>query len=185
MLTTTCSQFTKIFLELIKNQQEFNDRGIISFFPINTTMSINTPEQKEVDKLILEQERQVYKAIRLFSRKDYLDSITVCSSFVENINEFMRCLEIVTAGKCFTGPYNAIIENDKFEGMFPLRFNMEKGGNMYEWICAYIEQSLLNYYLNNERIIKEQSFEEYEQLGLLWRDLEHQERIAVSINKLR
>eukprot|EP00826_Nyctotherus_ovalis_P035974 TRINITY_DN3141_c0_g1_i2.p1 TRINITY_DN3141_c0_g1~~TRINITY_DN3141_c0_g1_i2.p1 ORF type:complete len:239 (+),score=35.67 TRINITY_DN3141_c0_g1_i2:60-776(+) len=182
LFTMTSPSFTKTFLELLKSHQEFSEHGVISFFPKNETVVIRDAKETRRDKVISEQEKMLYRAVRVFSKESYLDSVTVCREFVENVEDLMKCLVNVTTNKCFTGPFRVKCGDIAFKERFPRRFKVKMGGSIYEWIGAYLEQSLIQYYLSNEQTKDENLFKEYEELAWLWRELDQAEREAVTLH---
>lgn len=104
--------------------------------------------------------------MRLFSRCACLDSITVAHKFVEDIKFLLECFTVISKGKCFLSTPTANLyskhnkkskkctiqagvrncHNSLFQ-CFPQWFTPNKGGTIYEWICAFLEYTLLSKYL--------------------------------------
>lgn len=102
--------------------------------------------------------------MRLFTYKDFLDSLTVSYKLLENPKELFRCFDKISQGNAFTNnksqeEYRAILKHakrpPKSKGqqeedpkvkllrLFPCWFDAEKGASVYQWICAFMEESLV------------------------------------------
>jgi len=109
-------------------------------------------------------EKQIYSSVRLFTNKEFLDSLTVSYKLLENPKELFRCLDEISQGHAFTKnktqeEYKAIVKNAKrlskskpqqeedpkvkLLRLFPFWFNTDKGASVHQWICAFLEESLV------------------------------------------
>jgi len=166
IFTETCPDFLKLFREVLRRHNDFGGRATISAIPQAATITILVNQQMPSLKIktIAEQEDLLYKSVRLFSKNEYLDSITITRKFAENVNSLMECFNKISGGQCFqTSPgikqtfYHKNSKNDTASfskskhstqiinsyDNFPPWFNSGVGGTIYEWLCAFYEQIIM------------------------------------------
>lgn len=127
-------------------------------------LEIKRQEFWKREKADPEQEKLLYSSVRLFSKDDYLDSITVCRKLVENVGGLMECIEVISGGRSFWNPSSAKegAANRNSRGAasepakkpqcptihdkFPHWFSASEGGTIYEWLCAFLEETIVHKY---------------------------------------
>ena len=164
--TETCPEFTKLFLEVLHRHQDYGGRSIISVVPQSTSISIGVDQQEsgKQEKISSQPESLLYASVRLYSKETYLDSITVCHKFLENVEQIMECFSTLSASQCFLHHSSTTSKQQSFHKSgkssctdhtksklvlydnFPQWFKLGTGGTIYQWISAFFEQTLLNKY---------------------------------------
>lgn len=103
------------------------------------------------------EETKLVEEIRLFSRRDYLDSLTITSELAKSVFGLMNCIQVVTKDQAF-----AMKERDKRRetgdpkinsgrgvlGMFPSWFEPKVGHTIGQWVAAYLEGLLTERHLH-------------------------------------
>ena len=172
VLTETCPDFTRVFREVLQRHQDFRGRATVSALPQSTSMSIVVCQQEawKRERAPIMEEETLYKAVRLFSKNEYLDSITVSRKLVNDVGIVMNCFGAISEGQCFQTPNGSSAAKQAFyhknsKGLFcdgsssgkskhgsqnsavydnfPQWFNPGLGGTVHEWLCAFFEQILL------------------------------------------
>ena len=159
-MTETCPNYTTIIRQILGKHNSFKERITISIIQKSehVSMEIRPQEFWKKEKVNNEQENLLYDSVRLFTKNTPLDSITVIRKFVENPGSIMECIESVSSGKAFWNPSitkqklsgNFKITNNDGEKLknkiydnFPNWFSPVEGGTIYEWLCAFFEQTIL------------------------------------------
>ena len=114
--------------------------------------------------MLKESQKTICSGIRLFSNRSYLDSITVVYKLLENPKELFKCLDVISNGNSFTNnksqeEYKELIKTTKrqtkaksqqtegpekkYRQLFPRWLNPSKGATICQWICAFLEESLV------------------------------------------
>lgn len=103
-------------------------------------------------------EASILGAVRFFSKVALNDTLTVEYNFVENVNALIKCFTILSKGKCFLSipTVRYFISNKRgekshnssiiFLQCLPLWFSPNRGGTIFEWLCAYLEYILVSKY---------------------------------------
>lgn len=107
----------------------------------------------------------VYSNVRLFAYKEFMDSLTVSYKLLENPKELFRCFDEISQGNAFTNnksqeEYRTIVKNakkptkskeqqeedakGKLLQLLPRWFDTEKGASIHQWLCAFLEESLVS-----------------------------------------
>ena len=191
-MTRTEPEFVKRFVELVKRNKEFEGGAVLTVSSVDLSITAKPREELKVKKINLDKEKQIYKAVRLFSKKNHLDSVTVTPSFVENIRSLIVCIEIISNGESFVIPIEQAKDTSHnktkccssgncFYGVLPARLNPHIGRTIYEWICAFLEQSLILSYLQAKTVQSIDVFNNYQQLSLFWKNLNQVDRVKVLI----
>jgi hypothetical protein len=103
-----------------------------------------------------------FSALRIFSVKSAFDTLTVTHKFVEDLKFLLECFTVISKGNCFLsvptaklyGRQSGASKANSKVGVrntslhvfqcFPQWFTPQKGGTIYEWICAFFEYILLS-----------------------------------------
>jgi hypothetical protein len=150
----------------LEKQREYEGR--LSISAVNKLKSIEIEVRRQEiwkkEKASPEQEELLYNSVRLFSRDSYLDSVTVCRKFVENVGALMECIEVISAERSFWNPSTSKegASHKNSRGMngknnkkpqvftiynkFPHWFSPTEGGTVYEWLCAFLEEQIVYKY---------------------------------------
>ena len=168
VLTETSPSFTQIFRLILEKQREYEDRLTISAINKSKLIEIEVKRQEiwKREKASPEQEEFLYNSTRLFTKNSYLDSITVCRKFVENVGALMECIEVISAERSFWNPSaskeggfhknsrgmngesNKKSQTFTIYNKFPHWFSASEGGTVYEWLCAFLEEVIVYKYFS-------------------------------------
>eukprot|EP00826_Nyctotherus_ovalis_P061215 TRINITY_DN8689_c0_g2_i8.p1 TRINITY_DN8689_c0_g2~~TRINITY_DN8689_c0_g2_i8.p1 ORF type:complete len:735 (+),score=165.51 TRINITY_DN8689_c0_g2_i8:1107-3311(+) len=196
-MTRTAPEFTRCFTELLRRNKEIEGGAILTVSPADMFIVAKPREELKVKKINRDQEKLMYKAVRLFSKKDFLDSVTVVPGFVSKTRALMVCIEIISNGKSFVVPVEAAKDCarpnpsyskgkhssiTRFYDTLPVRLDPHAGRTIYEWICAFLEQSLIQNYLESSRtkVVKAaEAFDSFQGISLFWKNLNQIDKVKV------
>jgi len=103
--------------------------------------------------------------VRLFSQHESLDSITLAHGMVNNPSDLFECLEVFSGGQAFLNARRSesyqesskivkkfyktqpgTLTAETVDLLFPERFKSSNGGTIHQWICAFLEETLISRY---------------------------------------
>lgn len=114
-------------------------------------------------------ENEIINSVRLFTFKDLMDSITVSHRLLDDPGLLFDCFRLFSNGHCFCAKqtlaecrnsYTTKIltkkapkkggkdkegssELEQYTKLFPSWFNPNKGGTIFQWVTAFLEQLLI------------------------------------------
>ena len=168
ILTETCPEFADQFREVLRRHQDHPWRSVTAANVGDDGSSYKVTQQQEWKKADIEKEMVIYKGVRLFSSKSFMDSITVSRKLMENVKLLMDCIEAISNGRAFMcipilpstkqtthhkntrGNTNEVKSRRTLQNStnwsYPNWFDPKSGGTVYEWLCAFLEQLLITKY---------------------------------------
>lgn len=205
VLTETSSKFVPHFREILRRHQDYSWRSVIAITSDAAGVSFKVEEQREWKKEAEEKEALLYGSIRIFSDRGLLNSITVSPKLVENVGALMDCLKTISDSKAFldeaSPPKSTQQKNGKEKKggksrevpkveNLPQWFSPTKGGTIYEWICAFLEQLITTKYHQHANSVLQNSsraqlyappsaFSEFKNLAAFWKTLNQSDKLKV------
>ncbi len=208
-----------------------------SFFFLISYPHQNTPNHDRPSKIggkavridpvkIKQCETEIFSNTRLFTNKEFLDSLTLSHRILEDPAVLIECFDILSnshsfcanqspseskayycGGSTATGlsnprasgtnkrhpakvkPHQKEEPIEKYTRLFPQWFNPNKGGTIFQWISAFLEQTVISKYfelrganqLPMEEIVGEyrQVFVSYKTLEEYWKSLPQRGKIKM------
>jgi len=129
--------------------------------------------------------------VRLFSQHKSLDSITLAHGIVNDPNDLFECLEVFSGGQAFLNAKKpesyqesskivkkfyktqpGTLTAETVDLLFPERFKSSKGGTIHQWICAFLEETLISRYYKMQSPHADEIMNEYKKQVKNFKELE-------------